>query len=382
MKQADQKILNKLDEILVSQSANAEGTAWGNIPGTLSNQADLSNALAAKAPLVSPAFTTPNIGAATGTSLNFPNANVVDWGDGSAFIYGSGAADYVRIATAGADRVLINSDGNVNIPVSLTTSAINGGTAANDDITIQGTSNGTRDTSYVNLQPNGGNVGIGTTGGLSKLSINGGLHVGGESDAGDNNAIIDGTLTVSGLSTFSNVGAVQSFTGGTSATYQTFSTSGGNYYIGVSSSTGTGLISGNGNYGMSVLTESARNLSFGTNNTLALNIDGTTQAVTLTGALITTPSTLSGAGAISVTTPSTAFTSTGASQALTLADGTNGQIKTIVHTVDGGSGVLTPTTKTGWASATFTNAGDTLTLQFHTTVGWLVMSSYGTTVTP
>jgi len=38
-----------------------------------------------------------------------------------------------------------------------------GGTAANDDITIHGTSNVTRTTSYVILQPTAGNVGIGTT---------------------------------------------------------------------------------------------------------------------------------------------------------------------------------------------------------------------------
>lgn len=38
-----------------------------------------------------------------------------------------------------------------------------GGTAANDDITIHGTSNGTRATSYVLLQPSGGRVGIGTS---------------------------------------------------------------------------------------------------------------------------------------------------------------------------------------------------------------------------
>ncbi len=44
---------------------------------------------------------------------------------------------------------------------------------------------------------NAGNVGIGTTGPLSKLSINGGLHVGGDSDAGDNNLLVDGTLIVS-----------------------------------------------------------------------------------------------------------------------------------------------------------------------------------------
>ena len=43
-----------------------------------------------------------------------------------------------------------------------------------------------------------GNVGIGTTSPLSKLSINGGLHVGGDSDAGDDNLLVDGTLTVAG----------------------------------------------------------------------------------------------------------------------------------------------------------------------------------------
>ena len=40
-----------------------------------------------------------------------------------------------------------------------------------------------------------GNIGIGTTSGLSKLSINGGLHVGGDSDAGDNNLLVDGTTS-------------------------------------------------------------------------------------------------------------------------------------------------------------------------------------------
>lgn len=40
-----------------------------------------------------------------------------------------------------------------------------------------------------------GNLGIGTVGQLSKLAINGGLHVGGDSDAGDNNIVADGTIT-------------------------------------------------------------------------------------------------------------------------------------------------------------------------------------------
>lgn len=45
------------------------------------------------------------------------------------------------------------------------------------------------------IDDDSGNVGIGTVGGLSKLSINGGLHVGGDSDAGDNNILADGTIT-------------------------------------------------------------------------------------------------------------------------------------------------------------------------------------------
>jgi hypothetical protein len=46
-----------------------------------------------------------------------------------------------------------------------------GGTAANDDLTLEGTSSATRTTSYVVLQPNGGNVGIGTVSPGSQLTI-------------------------------------------------------------------------------------------------------------------------------------------------------------------------------------------------------------------
>ena len=46
---------------------------------------------------------------------------------------------------------------------SLTTPQIYGSNAANGDITIEGTGNVTKTTSYVNLQPTGGLVGIGTT---------------------------------------------------------------------------------------------------------------------------------------------------------------------------------------------------------------------------
>lgn len=108
----------------------------------------------------------------------------------------------------------------------------------------------------------------------------------------------------------------------------------------------------------------------------------TAGAATLSGALIGTPDARSGPGAVSVTALSTEVTSTGVNDALTLAAGTNGQIKTIVHGVDGGSFVLTPATATGWSTFTSTAAGESITLQFFTTRGWIVLSSYLGTVAP
>jgi hypothetical protein len=54
---------------------------------------------------------------------------------------------------------------------SLTVPLINGSSAANGDITINGTSSGTKTTSYVILQDTGGNVGIGTTSPTGRLEI-------------------------------------------------------------------------------------------------------------------------------------------------------------------------------------------------------------------
>ena len=98
---------------------------------------------------------------------------------------------------------------------------------------------------------------------------------------------------------------------------------------------------------------------------------------TISGGLVGKTSALSGAGAILLTSVTTKLTTTGASQALSLADGTDGQIKIIVHVVDGGSGILTPTTKTGFSTITFTNVGDSCMIQFFTTVGWMIISLNG-----
>lgn len=99
----------------------------------------------------------------------------------------------------------------------------------------------------------------------------------------------------------------------------------------------------------------------------------------LTGVNIGTVTAISGAGAVPVTASTVRLTTTGAN-ALTLTDGTNGQLLTIVMAVDGGDGTLTPTTKTGYSTITFNDVGDAVVLQFFTTLGWMIVSNYGTTV--
>ena len=96
----------------------------------------------------------------------------------------------------------------------------------------------------------------------------------------------------------------------------------------------------------------------------------------LTGDVIASVQTLSGEGAVNLTTMFTSLTTSGVGQALTLANGTAGQIKIIVHTVDGGSAVLTPTTKIGFTTITFTNVGDAVTL-IYTAAGWAIVGING-----
>lgn len=111
------------------------------------------------------------------------------------------------------------------------------------------------------------------------------------------------------------------------------------------------------------------------NATTAITIS-TTQQATFVGSIITTPQLLSGAGAVNVTTGSTHFTSTGVAQALTLANATAGQRKTVIHSVDGGSGVLTPASAIGFTTITFTNVGDAVDLEY-TAAGWAIVGIRG-----
>lgn len=84
---------------------------------------------------------------------------------------------------------------------------------------------------------------------------------------------------------------------------------------------------------------------------------------------------LSGPGAVNITSLATAFTSTGAGNALTLADGAQGQLKTIIYVAEaagGDTGVLTPTNLGSGTTITFNAVGDSVTLQFAGADWWVV----------
>ena len=84
---------------------------------------------------------------------------------------------------------------------------------------------------------------------------------------------------------------------------------------------------------------------------------------------------LSGAGAVNITSLATAFTSTAAGNALTLADGAQGQLKTVIYVAEaagGDTGVLTPTNLGSATTITFNSIGDSVTLQFAGTDWWVV----------
>tara|TARA_Y100001938_G_scaffold84915_1_gene116581 strand:- start:54 stop:458 length:405 start_codon:yes stop_codon:yes gene_type:complete len=89
---------------------------------------------------------------------------------------------------------------------------------------------------------------------------------------------------------------------------------------------------------------------------------------------------LSGAGAVDLTNLVTELTTTGA-DALTLADGTtSGQIKIINMIVDGGDGTLTPTTFANGTTITFDAVGESATLVWNSTIGWIASSTQGATI--
>jgi hypothetical protein len=174
--------------------------------------------------------------------------------------------------------------------------------------------------------------------------------------------------------------------GALSATTGTFSS---NVAIaGTLAVTGVQTLTGNTTFGGTITGGASSDIAINTNkfkvtasngNTVIAGTLTQTGNITLAGAFINTPSVREGGGAVPVTSSVCRLTSTGTGDALTLADGVAGQRLTIIHEVAGGSAVLTPTTKTGFTTITFTNAGDSATLVFLDTRGWMIESLHGAT---
>lgn len=96
--------------------------------------------------------------------------------------------------------------------------------------------------------------------------------------------------------------------------------------------------------------------------------------VQLTGYLSGNIQTLTGAGAVDVTSFATNVITTGAN-ALTLADGVQGQLKFIVMTAFVGNGTLTPTNLGGGTTLTFNAVADSVLLQFISTKWWVISNN-------
>ena len=87
------------------------------------------------------------------------------------------------------------------------------------------------------------------------------------------------------------------------------------------------------------------------------------------------PQALTAAGAVNITTAVTTVASS-AAIALTLANGTVGQIKIICFITDGGTATLTPATMANGTTLAFADAGDSAIL-LYTAAGWQAIGAWG-----
>ncbi len=142
--------------------ATATDVAWSTNPLTIGASASVSgsntgdqtlSSLGAQAKLNGTGFVK-----ASGTTVSYDNSTYLTSLSGALLETGTvtGATSQIQVLTYG-----------------LQTATINGGSAANDSIAIQGTSHATRTTSYLKLQPNGGFVGVGNSTPTCVLDVGG-----------------------------------------------------------------------------------------------------------------------------------------------------------------------------------------------------------------
>ena len=100
------------------------------------------------------------------------------------------AAGGITMSASVGGITLAGSSAGVTATGGLYSSTVYGGKNANDDITIHGTSNATRTTSYVILQPTAGNVGIAQTTPTSVLHVTGTVSLDGSTVINDTGAAV------------------------------------------------------------------------------------------------------------------------------------------------------------------------------------------------
>ena len=107
-----------------------------------------------------------------------------------------------------------------------------------------------------------------------------------------------------------------------------------------------------------------------------------TPNVLLSGAkTIGTTEAVNSATALSLNTMISELTTAGSGLAMTLANGVVGQIKIITMVVDGGgTATLTPATFANGSTIAFADVNDTVMLVYANTIGWVVVSNSGATV--
>jgi len=121
--------------------------------------------------------------------------------------------------------------------------------------------------------------------------------------------------------------------------------------------------------GFEDVTKNTTTGAFTTNATYNATITGGVQA-------------LSGAGAADLTNLITELTTAAGAAAVTLANGsTSGQVKIINMIVDGGgTATVTPVTFANGTTIAFDAVGESVTLVWNSTVGWVATSVNGATV--
>ncbi len=109
------------------------------------------------------------------------------------------------------------------------------------------------------------------------------------------------------------------------------------------------------------------------------NITATTNAnitasglVNMSGGFVYSVQNITGPGAINLTDTVTFITTTG-TDAYTLADGTEGQIKIIIMKGDGGNATITPTNLVGYTAIRFNDVEDSVIFLYGST-GWNIIA--------